>query len=105
MLHPIMRKRFFCLGALALMTVSFASAATFGRVVPIGGHAADIALDEARGVLYIANFTSGRIDVMSTSDLSITRSITVAAYPGGVALTPDGRYLVITHYASSAGAA
>jgi len=31
-------------------------AATFGSVVPIGGHAADIALDEPRGVLYVANF-------------------------------------------------
>src|SRR6476646_5969320 len=80
-----------------------ASAATFGRVVPIGGHAADIALDEGRGVLYIADYTSGRIDVMSTTDFSITRSLTVPAYPGGVALSPDGHYLVITHYASSAG--
>ena len=62
-----------------------ASAATFGTVVPIGGTAADIALDEGRGVLYIADYTSGRIDVMSTASLSITRSITVPNYPGGVA--------------------
>ncbi|HEY2016366.1 MAG TPA: hypothetical protein VGH38_22835, partial [Bryobacteraceae bacterium] len=34
---------------------------------------------------------------------SIGRSITVPAYPGGVALSPDGHYLVITHYASSGG--
>ena len=37
-----------------------APAATFGTVVPIGGEAADIALDETRGVLYIANFTANR---------------------------------------------
>jgi len=86
------------------LAAPLACAATFGTVVPIGGHAADIALDEGRGVLYIADYTSGRIDVMSTASRSITRSITVPAYPGGVALTPDGHYLVITHYASSGGA-
>src|SRR6266498_3315240 len=26
--------------------------------------------------------------------------MTVAAYPAGVALSPDGRYLVVTHYAN-----
>src|SRR5689334_23132311 len=75
-----------------------AAAASFGKVVSIGGHAADMALDEGRGVLYIANYTSGRIDVMSTTDLTIGRSISVPAYPGGVAMSPNGQYLVITHY-------
>jgi len=32
-------------------------AATFGQVVAIGGQAADLALDEARGLIYVANFT------------------------------------------------
>jgi len=77
MLHQNIRMRFLCLSAIALLTVSFASAATFGRVVPIGGHASDIALDEGRGLLYIANYTEGRIDVMSTLDYSIDRSISV----------------------------
>ncbi len=89
--------------AMAAILVTAASAASFGRVTPIGGHASDIALDESRGVLYIADYTSGRIDVMSLSDYTIGRSITVAAYPGSIALSPDGRYLVITHYASAGG--
>jgi len=46
-------------------------AATFGTVVSIGGHASDIALDESRGLLYIANFTANRIEVMSLADRSI----------------------------------
>src|SRR5258708_2532905 len=98
-----MRQKLTGLATLALFGVSLASAASFGLVVPIGGNASDIALDESRGVLYIANYTSGRIDVMSLSDYSIGRSITVAAYPGSLALSPDGRFLVITHYASSGG--
>lgn len=81
-----------------------ARGATVGHVVAIGGQAADIALDEVRGVLYIADFTASRIDVMSASSYSITRSITVAPYPSALALSPDGRYLVVTHYGSMAGA-
>jgi len=36
-------------------------AGTFGKVVSIGGAASDVALDEVRGVLYIADFTANRI--------------------------------------------
>jgi hypothetical protein len=104
MLHHTIRHKLILLPVMLTLAAALASAATFGRVVPLGGNAADLALDEGRGLLYIANYTSGRIDVMSTSDLSVGRSITVPAYPGGVAMTPDGHYLVVTHYASSAGA-
>lgn len=72
--------------------------ATLGKVVAIGGNASDLALDEARGVLYIANFTANRIDVMSLTDNSIQTSINVAPQPGSLALSPDGRYLVIAHF-------
>ena len=37
--------------------------------------ASDIALDESRGKLYIANFTANRIDVLSTSDNTVHSSI------------------------------
>ena len=61
---------------------AFAAAAwggTFGIVVPIGGQASGVALDEPRGVLYIANFTANRIDVMSLSNCAIQTSTNVAA--------------------------
>lgn len=73
-------------------------AATFGTVVPIGGHASDIALDESRGLLYIANFTANRIEVMSTADYSIHSSMNVAAQPGALALSADSKYLLVAHY-------
>jgi len=76
-------------------------AGVFGRVVPIGGNASDIVLDEARGVLYIADFTANRIEVMNTSDLTIGRSINVNPQPGSMAMSPDGRYLVVGHYGNS----
>src|SRR6266516_1562478 len=95
------RSRFLRLGVVTALLASAAAAATFGRVVPITGHAADIALDEARKVLYIANFTAGRIDVMSLTDNTIVRAINVSAYPNSLALSTNGRYLVVTHYAST----
>jgi uncharacterized protein (TIGR03437 family) len=73
-------------------------AGTFGKVVSIGGHASDLALDEARGVLYVANFTANRIEVISLADHSVQRSMNVASQPGALALSPDGKYLVITHF-------
>jgi DNA-binding beta-propeller fold protein YncE len=70
--------------------------------VSIGGHASDLALDEPRGVLYIANFTANRVEVMSLASNTIQTSINVAAQPSSVALSPDGRYLVVAHYGNAA---
>ena len=73
-------------------------AATFGTVVPIAGPASDIALDQSRGVLYIANFTANRIEVMSTADYSIRSSMNVAPQPGALALSFDSQFLLIAHF-------
>ncbi|MCX6635123.1 MAG: hypothetical protein NT090_08590, partial [Acidobacteria bacterium] len=81
---------------------SLAWGGTFGKVVAIGGHASDLALDEARGVLYVANFTANRIEVMSLADHTIQTSMNVAPQPGSIALSPDGRYLVVAHFGNFA---
>src|SRR3954452_21253422 len=73
-------------------------AATFGTVVPIGGHASDIALDESRGLLYVANFTANRIEVMSLTDGSISTSMNVAPQPGAISISPDGQFLLVAHF-------
>jgi len=75
-----------------------AFAATFGTVVPIGGHASDVALDESRGVLYISNFTANRIEVMSTTDLTIQRSMNVPPQPSSLSLSPDNQFLLVSHF-------
>jgi uncharacterized protein (TIGR03437 family) len=85
-------------GLAAFILAAPASAGVFGTVVPIGGNASDIVLDEARHSLYIANFTANRIEVMSTDDLTISTSINVNPQPGSMAMSPDGKYLVIGHY-------
>jgi uncharacterized protein (TIGR03437 family) len=73
--------------------------ATFGNVVTtVGGHPVDIALDESRGQLYIANFTAQEIDVMSTKSKAIITSIPLPSQPSAVALSADSNYLVVTEY-------
>lgn len=88
----------------ALLSTSPCVGASFGTVVPIGGHASDIALDESRGVLYIANFTANRIEVMSTADYSIHTSMNVAPQPGALSISPDSKFLLVAHYGSLAAA-
>ncbi|MGD0774625.1 MAG: hypothetical protein ABSC05_17570 [Candidatus Solibacter sp.] len=85
----------------ALLSSSPCGGASFGTVVPIAGQASDIALDESRGMLYIANFTANRIEVMSTTDYSIHTSMNVAAQPAALSLSPDSKYLLVAHYGST----
>ena len=95
--------RLLILIALMALTIpaSLRAAATFGTVVPIGGQAADVALDETRGLLYIANFTANRIDVMSLADSIIHTSINVAPQPGSLALSRDAQYLLVAHFGNT----
>ena len=85
------------IGCLAAGT---AWAATFGTVVPIGGMASDLALDETRGLVYLADYGASRIDVVSIATQKVTTAMQVAAYPSSLALSPDGQWLVITHMAN-----
>jgi DNA-binding beta-propeller fold protein YncE len=91
--------------ALAASLASAAWGQTFGNVVSIGGQASDLALDEPRGVLYIANFTANRVEVMSLGSNTIQTSINVAAQPSALALSPDDRYLVVANFGNAAAPA
>ena len=81
----------------ALMAGS-ALAGVFGTVVPIGGEGSDLALDETRGFLYIADFTANRIDVMSLANNQIQTSINVPAQPSSLSISQDGHWLVVAQY-------
>jgi uncharacterized protein (TIGR03437 family) len=73
-------------------------AATFGSIVQVRGEVSDIAVDQTRGVVYAANLTANRIEVVSMSSLSLQTPIQVAQQPSAVALSPNGQYLVVGHY-------
>src|ERR1700733_3562968 len=90
----------FALASVTAMTAA-ASAPTFGSVVAIGGSAADIALDESRGLLYVADFGGNVIDVMSTATNTIQSSINVQPWPGAIALSADAQYLLVAHFCNT----
>jgi len=84
---------------LALFSVGVAArAATFGNSVPVRGTVSDLALDEGRGKLYIANFSGGRIEVMDTSSRAMQGPMIVSLPPSAVTLSPGGHYLVVGEY-------
>jgi len=87
--------------AAMMMTAVSAYAGTFGTVVAIGGEAADLALDPTRGVLYIANFTANRIDVMTLSTNTISTSINVPNQPSSISVSPDSHWLLVASYGNN----
>jgi uncharacterized protein (TIGR03437 family) len=101
----MLRKSWIVAAASAFLLAGSALAGTFGKVVSIGGEASDLALDETRGRLYIANFTANRIDVMSLATNTIINSINVANQPSSISLSPNGRWLLLTHFGNNAAPA
>src|SRR5882672_2657437 len=99
------RKSWLLAIACTVLMAATAAAGTFGKAVSIGGAGSDLALDEARGVLYIANFTANRIEVMSLANNTIQTSINVAAQPGSISLSADGRWLLVAHFGNNASPA
>lgn len=95
-LRPVVRLAM--LAMLAAILTPAARPATWGKVVALGGHAADVALDESRGVLYVANYTANRVDVVSAPEGSVQTSFNIASQPSSLALSPDSRHLVVAHY-------
>lgn len=90
---------------LALFSIAgAANAATFGTAVPVRGTVSDLALDEGRGRLYIANFSAGRIEVMDTSSRTLQNPLQVPFPPSAVTLSPGGHYLLVGEYNNSEGA-
>lgn len=71
---------------------------TFGIRVPIGGEATDLAVDEPRGVLYIADFTASRIERMNLATFKLLAPIPVDPNPGSMSLSPDRLWLLVAHF-------
>ena len=90
------------LGLTMVLTAGLGMAGTFGTVISIGGEAADLALDEARGVLYVADFTGSRIDVISLSSYALKTSINVPNQPSSISVSPDDHWLIMTNYGNNA---
>ena len=79
-----------------------AHAATFGRIVPLVGGASDIALDEARGRLYLTSSLQNLVQVYSIQRQSFLSTISTDQTPLSSALSRDGKFLYVTCYDSAA---
>lgn len=97
---PFFRIPIICAISAVLSLAVVSHAATFGTAVPVRGTVSDIALDETRSRLYIANFAAGRIEVMNTSDpkFGFGTPLLVTKPPSAVALSPGNHFLVVGEY-------
>jgi uncharacterized protein (TIGR03437 family) len=77
------------------------SAATVGSLVPVRGQLSDLAYDQRRGLVYATNFTAGRVEVISAAGQTLGTPFQVTSGPSSLALSPDGRYLVVGHYSGT----
>src|SRR5437764_7326949 len=68
-------------------------ASTFGQIINLGYTPSDVVLDESRGMLYVVNTNSNRIDVVSTSTQKVVRSMLVGTTPLAAAMSPDNSTL------------
>src|SRR3984893_13645144 len=75
--------------------------ATFGTVVAAGASYSDIVLDEARSRLYLVNSNTNRIDIYGIRQRAFQTPIATDMQPLSAAISPDGRFLYVTSYASS----
>ncbi|MGE5487316.1 MAG: hypothetical protein ACM3ZB_05790 [bacterium] len=83
-----------CLALLPLCAGA-ATGATFGSPVAVPGRAAGIALDEARGAVYVSNASASRVDILSIADRAVRDSVALPARGGSLSVSPDGRFLAV----------
>ena len=74
--------------------------AAIGDPVSLPGQINELFVDEPRGLLYAANFTGGRVEVVSMSTMQRLSSFPTSPIPSGLsgmAVSPNGRWMVATN--------
>lgn len=77
-----------------------------GEVIQLPGQINELFVDESRGLLYAANFTGGRVEVISMSTRTRLSSFQTSPVPSGVsgmAVSGDGRWMVVTNQPVTVG--
>jgi uncharacterized protein (TIGR03437 family) len=93
-----MPKLFFA-ATLCVALCGAASASTLGSIVAVRGHVSDIAIDSQHKILYAANFSANRVEVLSLDNQSLSSPYNDSPQPSALALSPDNHFLVVGHYA------
>jgi uncharacterized protein (TIGR03437 family) len=79
-----------------------APAVNFGTLVPIVGQFSDLAYDERRDVVYLANYALNRVDVYSVAQRRIVNSINTGPQPDSLTLSTDRQTLWVASQQASA---
>jgi uncharacterized protein (TIGR03437 family) len=77
-----------------------------GQIIPLGGHINEVAIDEARGLIYAGNFSAGTVDVVSMATKQVTARYTTApsgAATTGMALSPNKEWIIATYVSAESG--
>ena len=70
----------------------------FGEVIPLPGHINELIFDEARGQLYAANFSAGRVEIVSVATHQRIGAFLPNTSPSALsamAMSADDQYLVV----------
>ena len=87
----------FALLALAMCPAAL-SGATFGRVVPLVGGGSDIALDEARGRVYLTSSNTNQLQIFSIVQQRFLTPLTIDAFPLSIAISRSNKFLYVACY-------
>lgn len=82
------------------------STATLGQVISLPGQVNEIAVDEARGLVYVGNFSAGRVEVVSMDTKQRIASFPTSPQQtatSGMAVSPNGQWLVTTNLPTTSG--
>jgi uncharacterized protein (TIGR03437 family) len=93
-------------GALVRVAAQVPFTNSIGRIIPLSGHINEVALDEARGLVYAGNFSAGTVDVVSIATKQVTARYTTApvgAATTGMALSPNKKWIVATYFSAESG--
>src|SRR5262244_8401 len=81
-----------------LLAASAAYGATFGTNVPVKGEVSDLAWDQSRKLVYAANFSAKRVEVLNAATNKLQSPKPVSKPPSSLSISPDGRFLVVGGY-------
>jgi len=76
-----------------------AAVQTIGEVTPLPGQISELFVDDGRRLIYAANFTAGRVEVLSMDTRQRIGSFVTTprnAAATGMAVSPDGRWMIVT---------
>jgi uncharacterized protein (TIGR03437 family) len=93
-------------GALGRVAAQIPFTNSVGQIIPLGGHINEVALDEARGLLYAGNFSAGTVEVVSLATKQVTARYTTApagAATTGMALSPNKKWILATSVSAESG--